>query len=153
VTPSRARAWGIGALVLGLSACSLEPDVGPPLAGACSNADTDPELAISFRAQIRPLIARSIAGCSCHLPAAAGPGLGTQLSGLDLSSLSSLRAGGFNSGGQAVVASEPCASVLYQKVFEAPPFGSRMPLGGPPFWTAEELALLHDWIAEGAADN
>lgn len=150
---SLARACVIGALVVGFGACLFEPDVGPPLAGACSDADTDPSVAISFRAEIRPLIARSVAGCYCHLPSSAGPGPGTQLSGLDLSSMSSLRAGGFNSGASLVVPSEPCASVLYQKVYEAPPFGSRMPLGGPPFWTEEELDLLHDWIAEGAADN
>ena len=83
----RSAAW---LCVLALAACGLEPDVGKPLAGTCSNADADPTLAVSFRAQIRPLIARSIAGCSCHLPT--GSGQGIRLSGLDLSSLASLRA-------------------------------------------------------------
>jgi len=132
----------------GLAACGIEPDVGRPLAGICSNADTDPDLAVSFREEVRPLLARSMAGCACHVP----PGPGVQLAGFDLSSLASLRAGGFNSGPRIVVAGEPCTSVMYQKVYEAPPFGSRMPLGGP-YWSDEELQLLHDWIAEGAADN
>jgi hypothetical protein len=148
VTPL--RWWGV--LALGLAACGIEPDVGKPLAGACSNADTDEAMAVSFRNQIRPLLARSLAGCSCHVPSSTGSAPGIQLGGLDLSSLASLRAGGFNSGATIVVASQPCDSVLYQKVYEAPPFGSRMPLGGP-FWSDAELALLHDWIAEGAADN
>ena len=87
------------------------------------------------------------------MPSAAGPGTGTQLSGLDLSSLSSLRAGGASSGSRIVVAGEPCSSIIYLKVEQAPPFGSRMPLGGPPFLTDEEENLLHDWIAEGANDN
>ena len=139
-------------LALGLAACGIEPDVGKPLAGACDNADTDEAMVVSFRGEIRPLIARSRSGCSCHLPSSTGPGPGTRLGGLDLSSLSSLRAGGFNSAASIVVPAQPCDSVLYQKLYEAPPFGSRMPLGGP-YWSDEELALLHDWIAEGAADN
>jgi hypothetical protein len=61
--------------------------------------------------------------------------------------------GGFHSGAQIVVAGDPCASIMYQKLSDAPPFGSRMPLNGPPFWTDDELQLLHDWIAEGASDN
>lgn len=145
------RSW-LWLLALGVAACGIEPDVGKPLAGACSNADSDAAMAISFRGEIRPLLARSKAGCSCHLPSPAGPGPGTQLGGLDLSSLASLRAGGFNSSSGIVVAAQPCDSVIYQKVYEAPPFGSRMPLGGP-YWSDDELALLHDWIAEGAADN
>jgi hypothetical protein len=28
-----------------------------------------------------------------------------------------------------------------------------MPPGGPPFMTPAEIALLADWIAEGAHDN
>ena len=140
------------ALALGLAGCGIEPDVGKPLAGTCSDADTDPTMVVSFRSEIRPLLARSKAGCSCHLPSSSGPGPGIRLGGFDLSSLSSLRAGGFNSGSGIVVAAQPCDSVMYQKVYEAPPFGSRMPLGGP-YWSDQELALLHDWIAEGAGDN
>jgi len=52
-----------------------------------------------------------------------------------------------------VVPGQPCASILYLKVDEAPPFGARMPLDGPPFWTEDEIQRLHDWIAEGAGDN
>lgn len=136
-----------------LAACALEPDVGARLPGNCSNADSKPATSVSFANDIRPLINRQMGGCSCHLPSSTGAGTGTQLSGLDLSSLSSLRAGGLNSGSRVVVSGEPCASIIYLKVDEAPPFGSRMPLNGPPFWTPDEVNLLHDWIAEGANDN
>jgi hypothetical protein len=146
------RAVLLGLALAALAAC-LAPDVGPPLAGVCSNADTQPDVPVSFATQIRPLLNRSTGGCSCHMPTSGGPGTAIQLSGLNLGSLSSLRAGGLTSGARIVVAGEPCASILYQKVDEAPPFGSRMPLGGPPFFTEQELDLLHDWIAEGAADN
>jgi hypothetical protein len=136
-----------------IAACALEPDVGPRLAGSCRNADTNPDAPVSFANDIRPLFNRTIGGCGCHVPSADGPGTGTQLSGLDLSSLASLRAGGATSGSRIVVAGEPCSSILYLKIEQAPPFGSRMPLGGPPFFTDEEEDLLHDWIAEGAANN
>jgi hypothetical protein len=145
----------LAAIALAMAGCALEPDVGPLLAGACKNTDGHPEASVSFSAQIRPLLnrARSMGGCGCHMPNATGTNTGIQLSGLNLSSLSSLRLGGFNSRGQIVIPMQPCASILYQKVDEAPPFGSRMPLGGPPFLTDEEIGLMHDWIAEGAPDN
>jgi len=151
------RALGVAvalALPLGLAlAACLEPEVGPLLAGTCKNADSDPAVAVSFASQIQPMFTRMTAGCGCHLQNAAGPGIGVQLSGLNLSSLSALKAGGRNSGARIVVPMEPCESILYEKVYEAPPFGSRMPLGGPPFLSAQDLDLLHDWIAEGAVDN
>lgn len=143
----------IAIALAGLAGCGLAPDVGPQLAGTCDNADRDPDVEVSFSQQIRPLIVRGMGGCGCHLPTAGGAGPATQITGLDLSSLASLRAGGHNSGARVVVPLQPCDSVMYQKVSDAPPFGSRMPLNGPPYLSADELALLHDWIAEGALDN
>ena len=143
----------VAAALAVLGACALEPDVGPLLAGTCKNADTNPDARVSFANDIRPLFNRMTGGCGCHMPSAAGPGTGTQLSGLDLSSLASLRVGGASSGSRIVVAGEPCSSILYLKVEQAPPFGSRMPLGGPPFFTDQEEDLLHDWISEGANNN
>lgn len=140
-------------VLLLLGGCALAPDVGAPLAGACDNTDSNADLDVSFRAQIRPILIRPMAGCTCHLPSAAGATTAIQLSGLDMSSLADLRAGGLHSAGTIVVDSQPCSSILYQKVSQAPPFGSRMPLGGPPFLTSDEIGLIHDWIAEGAADN
>jgi hypothetical protein len=136
-----------------VAACSLTPDVGPLLAGVCDNADTRPATPVSFRADILPLINRSMGGCGCHLQSAGGGGTGIQLSGLNLSSFATLREGGLTSGDHIVIAGSPCTSILYQKLSDAPPFGSRMPLNGPPFFNADELQLVHDWIAEGAADN
>ena len=146
--------WGLGLALVAVTACAaIEPDVGPLLAGVCDNTDTNPAIDVSFSTQIRPVLSRPMAGCSCHMPSASGPGSATVITGLDLSSLSSLRAGGRSSGAMIVISREPCSSILYQKIDEAPPFGSRMPLGGPPFLSDDEIRLLHDWIAEGAADN
>lgn len=147
------RASLAGLALAAMAACALGPDVGPQLAGTCANADTHPELDVSFSTQIRPLLNRSPGGCICHMPTSTGLGPATQIVGLNLSSLALLRAGGVTSGARIVVAGEPCSSVIYQKVSEAPPFGSRMPLNGPPYLTADERQLVHDWIAEGANDN
>jgi hypothetical protein len=148
------RGWLAALALTAFAGCvELAPDVGQRLAGTCDDADSDPKTAVSFSTQVRPLIVRPMAGCGCHLPSSSGPGLGTQVSGLDLGSLAAIRAGGRNSGTRNVIAMEPCASILYQKIDDAPPFGSRMPLGGPPFLTEAEVHLVHDWIAEGAADN
>lgn len=137
------------AALAALAACSVVPDVGPRLAGTCDDTDSRPAgKPVSFAGDIQPLIFRGKGGCGCHLD-----GIGTRLAGLNLSSLSNLRMGGFNSGARIIVAGEPCSSLMYQKLSDAPPFGSRMPLNGPPFWTTDELQLLHDWIAEGASDN
>jgi len=142
-----------GLAVLAITSCSIEPDVGPVLAGACSDADSNPKVDVSFSTQIRPLLNRNPGGCACHMPTANGLGPATQLVGLNLSSLALLRAGGVTSGARIVVPGQPCSSVIYQKTSEAPPFGSRMPLNGPPYMTEEEHELLGDWIAEGARDN
>lgn len=129
--------------------CSVVPDVGPRLAGTCDDTDSRPAgKPVSFAGDIQPLILRDMGGCSCHLN-----GIGTQIAGLNLSSVSTLKVGGFHSGPQIAIAGDPCSSIMYQKLSDTPPFGSRMPLNGPPFWTPEELQLLHDWIAEGTNDN
>ena len=158
--------------LLVITGCSLyyEPDVGraidqdqdtsPPVDGAdpevdgggsnpvtgCDNSDSDPSVAVSFVANIRPLMTRSPGGCSpCHL--------GRITSGLDLSSYQALRRGGLNSGAKVVVPGDPCDSILPQKLGRTPPFGSRMPFNGPPYFTADERQLVRDWIAEGALNN
>jgi len=158
----RRRSWikgGLGLVglagltVIAISSCALKPDVGPELAGACDDGDSDPKVNVSFSTQIRPLLNRMPGGCACHMPTASGLGPATQLVGLNLSSLALLREGGVTSGSRIVIPGQPCSSVIYQKTSEAPPFGSRMPLNGPPYMTEAEHELLHDWIAEGANDN
>lgn len=136
-------------LALVTAGCSVVPDVGPRLAGMCDDTDSRPAgKPVSFAGDIQPLILRQMGGCGCHLN-----GIGTQLAGLNLSSVSTLRMGGFNSGTRIVIPGDPCSSIMYQKISDDPPFGSRMPLNGPPFWTDAEIQLLHDWITEGANDN
>jgi hypothetical protein len=140
----------------GSSAClaEVEPDVGSLRAGTCVSKDSDAMLEVSFKDDVLPLFQRSggQGGCTCHQPSnRSTPGI--DQSALSLENYRSLLRGGNSSRENIVVAGDPCASVIVQKVSSAPPFGTRMPPSGPPFMTPAEIALLADWIAEGAHDN
>jgi hypothetical protein len=143
-------------LLVAASACvaELEPEVGPLQAGVCEPEDTDPDHDVSFMMDILPLFDRpgSEGGCSCHMPTSMRP-FAIELTGLNLGSPAAIRRGGKTSGDAIVVPGDPCASILLQKVGTAPPFGARMPQGGPPFLSPGERDLLADWVAEGARDN
>jgi hypothetical protein len=139
-----------------LGAClgQLEPDVGELRAGVCTPEDSDPAYDVSFKEDVFPLFERMSPepGCGCHMSMSRRP-IGIELSGLDLTSYESLRRGGTTSLEEIVVPGDPCASILVQKMSSAPPFGSRMPSSGPPYFSPSERALIADWIAEGAHDN
>ncbi len=142
------------AIVAGCVLEEYEPDVGPPLTGACDVSDSDPDVAVSFALELRPLLdrPRGEAGCSCHTPTNGRPS-GIELGGLDLGSYQALRQGGTNTGGAIIVPGDPCSSELLIKLRDTPAFGARMPLDGPPYLDESELQLVHDWISEGARDN
>ncbi len=143
-------------LALASPACieSVEPDVGLLQSAPCLNDDLDPTEDVSFRDDIMPqILMPPVTGClQCHAPDAPTP-IGFEVSGLDLSSLGAAARGGANSDGTAIIPGQPCQSIMFQKVSAGPPFGARMPLSGPPFLSELQLALVHDWIAEGAKDN
>jgi hypothetical protein len=135
------------ALALAVSGClaELSPDVGPAIAGQCSNEDTDDSVDVSFQADILPMLNE---GCSCHSPKSTSP-FAIDSTGFSVGSRATVLRGGQKSGSQIVVAGEPCKSQLYTKCTEAPPYGARMPLYGP-YFTQTQMQQLHDWIAEGA---
>ncbi len=159
--------WPVAAIALGavvlscagaasLAACSsIEPEVGERLS-ACVDADSNPNVSVSFKDQIRPLMDGVTPGpqpCSnCHYHSRGLMG-GLRDTGLDLETLGSLRKGGFATTDDIVVPGKPCESVIVQKL-KGTYARARMPKGGP-YWTAEQLQLMIDWIAEGAhgADN
>ena len=130
----------------------LAPDIGPELE-ACVTEDSDPGRTISFATEIRgEIMERPGTGCArCHTPEATNP-IGLQIAGFDVSTYGSLRRGGMRSGTDVVIAGDPCASILAQKLGAAPPFGGRMPYGGPYLDTVDQQTI-RDWIAEGANDN
>jgi Planctomycete cytochrome C len=147
---------GIVMTLLGLSSCiaEVEPEIGPVRAGVCKSEDSDPKQTVSFRNDLEPLFMRPFgaAGCGCHQPSSKRSS-GIDATGFDVSTWSSFRRGGNSSHDTAVVPGDPCGSLVVQKVSSAPPTGSRMPSDGPPYLSPKEIALLSDWIAEGALDN
>ncbi|HKP59967.1 MAG TPA: c-type cytochrome domain-containing protein [Polyangiales bacterium] len=141
-------------LAAGACIAELEPDVGPVRAGVCKPEDSDPNHTVSYREDILPLFERPLgsAGCSCHLPSSRRT-VGIDATGLDVSSYTAIMRGGNSSRDTAIVPGDPCMSLVVQKVSSAPPSGNRMPSDGPPYLSPKEIALLSDWIAEGALDN
>ncbi len=133
-----------------LVSCSvLEPDIGgtsPPIDAG------DP---VIFGRDIRPLIERSSTdpsghGCkSCHYSTAKSH-VGTDASGLDLSTLGALRRGGNNTRQNIVVPYSPDGSAIIAKLYGTFTVGVRMPKNGPPYWSDEDIELVEKWIAQGA---
>lgn len=107
---------------------------------------------VSFARDIRPLMSRpngTRAGCKeCHYPAQPNP-QGFDLTGLDLSTLGTLRKGGVSTGRGIVVPGQPDASALVQKLEGTYARGVRMPKDRGP-WSVDEIALVRRWILEGA---
>jgi hypothetical protein len=142
-------------LLLLTPACGeFDPEIGPdqvitqpqrvdPGNITCGVEDSDPSTDVTFTDVRREVFA---AECGCHTEP---NGLGRLLGGLDLDDLDAIKAGGFTAGDQVVVPGNPCASQLLLKLQDDPPFGSRMPRGGPPLETNLRV-LLTDWIVEGA---
>jgi hypothetical protein len=131
--------------LVALSGCGvLESDAGELTAGMCQDEDTNPDEDISFRSQILPMLQM---GCGCHNPA--GSGSQIDATGFSVGDYAAIRRGGQQSRDRILVDNKPCDSYLYLKLSDAPPTGARMPLYGP-YWSRAEMAMLHDWIAEGA---
>lgn len=143
-----------GAALLAGCVDVLGPDVGAARdggGGGCAVVDTDPATTVSFsRDLLGGAFHRADTDClRCHT----GGGAGVRDSGFDMTTYQTLRLGGARSRASIVIAGDPCASVLVQKLGAAPPFGARMPRNGPPYLGAADLALITDWIVEGARDN
>lgn len=136
------------AAVFGLTGCidELVPEVGPLVLPACSSTDSDPDVDISYEQDLASVFTLTCA--RCHTPGGATP-IGLAVGGLDLTSAATLRRGGARGGEAIITPGDPCTSVLVRKLGEAPPFGARMPLEGPPL-AADVRQQIADWIAEGA---
>ena len=123
----------LSALILSLCSCG-EESMGPPMTGA-----PPPGGELSFSQNIRPIFnANRCSGCHG----------GT--SGLTVTSVADLLRGGDH--GPAIIPGNADSSLLIRKVSPTPPFGSRMPLGGP-YLPDSTISVIRRWINEGAKDN
>jgi hypothetical protein len=94
---------------------------------------------VSFKNQVIPFFLNY--GCDgCH----GGNG------GLDVQTVTQLLVGGIH--GPAVVAGKADSSLLIKKLSVSPPFGDRMPRGGP-YLADSTIQNLKTWINQGAKDN
>jgi len=96
---------------------------------------------VSFSQDVRPLLVQF--GCTgCHG--------GT--SGLTVGTVAGLLAGGIQSQGPVVIPGDGAGSILVRKISPSPPFGSRMPQGGP-FMPDASIVIIRTWIDQGALNN
>ena len=139
----------LASIALAPACDTFQPEVGERLT-ACVDADSNPAVKVSFKDQIRPILAgkQGTPPCGmCHSPVA-GTMEGFNATNFDIRTLGSIRKGGINTRGTTIVAGQPCESAIVQKLKGT--FGdARMPKGGP-YWSAEQIQLMIDWIAEGA---
>jgi hypothetical protein len=142
-------ALALVAIALAPACGVIEPEVGERLT-ACVDADSNTAVKVSFKDQIRPIMAGKAGPPTCgmcHSPVA-GTMEGINATGFDVRTLANVRKGGRNTFDDIIVPGKPCESALVQKL-KGTYGGARMPKGGP-YWNAEQLQLLIDWIAEGA---
>lgn len=123
------------------------------IADGCSNKTSNPmstdqqpsqpppvtSSGVSFQTDIKPIFQTH--GCaSCH----GGNG------GLFVGSVAQLLQGG--SHGPAIVPGNADASNIIKKLSPNPPFGDRIPFGGP-YLPDSTIELMRTWINQGAKDN
>jgi hypothetical protein len=121
--------------------------VGPDPPSADSIRRSRPP--VSFRAEVMPIFRKEC--LPCHAEES------YNRSGLSLDSYELVMAGGNH--GAAVVPGDPDASLLVQKIGAQPPFGEKMPIAlrgdrsRTHLLTEEEIAVISEWIAQGAHNN
>ncbi|MGM0574783.1 MAG: hypothetical protein ACQEXJ_03510 [Myxococcota bacterium] len=117
----------------------LDVDAAPGDVPGDPGGDTRPP-APTWEDDIQPLLADKGCGAAlCHGDNTA--------SGLSVASVEALEEGGDH--GPAVVPCQPGDGTILGKLSSTPPFGGRMPIGGP-FLTEAEMDLVESWIASGA---
>jgi hypothetical protein len=118
------------------------------LLAGCKDMGTEPQAAtpsgntgsaVSFQQRVLPIF--TLSGCTgCHG--------GTN--GLTVGTVASLLQGGIH--GPAVIPGNADGSLIIKKTSPTPPFGERMPQGGP-YLADTTIQVIRDWINQGAQDN
>jgi len=126
-------------LLLAVAGCRDMGTDSQPVSAPSTPAPVSPTASISFSQHVLPILQRH--GCTgCH----GGNG------GLRVGTVAQILSGG--SHGPAVVAGQPDNSILIKKLLSPPPFGARMPQGGP-YLPDSTISVLKAWIAGGALND
>ena len=118
-----------------------------------SPSSTPAASSVTFSQQIQAQILTP-ACTGCHTDDGRTPSGGMNLkSGTAYSNLVGVASSG-KPGAIRVIAGNPSGSYLVQKLEGAPDIvGLRMPRNGPPFLTDAQIALIRQWIQNGAPNN
>jgi len=122
----------------GLAATALLVAASAAAARGDDKTPADPKAAVSFYAQVLPILQRRCQGC--HQPAKAN-------GKLDLTGFDAVKKGGAD--GPGFAPGKPDESRLVENVAGKAP---AMPPNGPPL-SAEEVGLIARWVAQGGADD
>jgi len=126
-------------------------------AAGCSSSNSSPSApstpTVSFATQIQAQILNP-ACTACHTDDGRTPSSNLNLkSGVSISNLVNVASVG-KAGAVRVIPGNPSGSYLIQKLEGAADIvGLRMPRNGPPYLTTDQVALIRQWIQNGAPNN
>ena len=137
-------------VVLGVSAIGFATSCGSSSSPSAPSGQTT---TVTFSTQIQQQIFNP-ACIACHTDEGRTPSSGLNLkTGVSIANLVNVASVG-KVGATRVVPGNPSGSYLIQKLEGAPDIiGARMPRNGPPFLTTEQIALIRQWIQNGAPNN
>jgi len=136
-----------------VSAVGLASGCGSSSSPSAPSSQTN---TVTFSTQIQQQILNP-ACVACHtdegrVPAGVAPGLNLK-TGVSIANLVNAGSTG-KPGSVRVIPGNPSGSYLIQKLEGAPDIvGLRMPRNGPPYLTTEQIALIRQWIQNGAPNN
>jgi mono/diheme cytochrome c family protein len=135
-------------VLLGVSAVALASGCGSSSTPSAPSTNT-----VTFSTQIQQQILNP-ACVACHTDEGRTPASNLNLkTGVSVANLVNIASVG-KAGAVRVIAGNPSGSYLIQKLEGAPDIvGLRMPRNGPPFLTTEQVALIRQWIQNGAPNN
>lgn len=121
---------------------TISAPVNAQLGDATGTATIYDEDGVRFSTDVNPLIQTWCAAAGCH---------GTGAGGFSVGSYNSIVNGSADHG-PVVVKRDAGSSNMYLKLTTTPPFGDRMPRGGP-YLSPGDIEMISDWIDQDAQDN
>lgn len=127
----------------------IRTPVNATIGDATGTATIYDEDGVRFSSDVNPLIQSQCASAGCHGSSTGGFTLSNNNAAANYNSI----VNGSANNGRVVVKRNAAASNLYLKLLDPPPFGLRMPRGGPPYLSSSNIQLIRDWINQDAQDN